>query len=209
MKNEERGVETKISNGPLMATRVQAWDRHCAPGTWNVDHTTNIKCKVFRRKLTFLFIETWPEETRNNIKVKTPLSASSDYVGAMNVQQQNLNTVKSLLRQFFVKRSLRKLNQITKKKSRFSNIIEWKTPSDHWRGGSKWVGEARVVTVHMWNKCPGWLYIQCKLQVLLFLFNYRRQKGLKHTIMWTPKSLKRGQTVFNNQWLTFNFLCQT
>ena len=34
----------------------------------------------------------------------------------MNVQQQNLNTVKSLLRQLFVKRSLRKLNQITEKK---------------------------------------------------------------------------------------------
>ena len=110
-----------------------------------------MKCKVFRRKLSFLFIKTWPEETRNNIKVKTPLSASS--ACAMNVQQQNLNTVKSLLRQFFVKRSLRKLNQITKKKSRFSNIIEWKTPSDHWRGGSKWVGEGRVVTVRMWNKC--------------------------------------------------------
>ena len=108
-----------------------------------------------------------------------------------------------------VKRSLRKLNQITKKRSHFSNIIEWKTPADHWRGGSKWVGEGRVVTVHKWNKCPGWLYTQCKLQLLLFLFNYRRKKGLKHTIMWTPKSLKRGQTVFNNQWLTFNFLCQT
>ena len=74
-----------------------------------------------------------------------------------------------------------------------------KTPSAHWREGSKWVGQGRVVTVHMWNKYPGWLYIQCKLQVLLFLFNYRREKGLKHTIMWTPKSLKRGQTVFNNQ----------
>ena len=60
----------------------------------------------------------------------------------MNVQQQNLNTVKSLLHQLFVKRSLRKLNQITKKKkSHFSNVIEWKTPSNHWRGGSKWVGE--------------------------------------------------------------------
>ena len=95
MKNQERGEGTDVSNGPLIATCVQAWDRHCAPETWNVDHTTNIKCKVFRRKLSFLFIETWPEETRNNIKVKTPLSASSDYVDAMNVQQQNLNTVKS------------------------------------------------------------------------------------------------------------------
>ena len=109
MKNEERGVGTKISDGPMIATRVHAWDRHWAPETWNVDHTTNIKCKVYRPKLSFLSTETWPEETRNNIKVKTPLSASSDYGGAMNVQQQNLNTVKSLLRQLFVKRSLRKL----------------------------------------------------------------------------------------------------
>ena len=115
MKNQERGEGTTVSNRPLMATRVQAGDRHWAPETWNVDHTTSIKCKVFRRKLSFLFIETWPEETRNNIKVKTPLSASSDYAGAMNVQQQNLNTVKSLLRKLFVKRSLGKPNQITKK----------------------------------------------------------------------------------------------
>ena len=142
------------TNRPLMATCIQAWDHHWAPETWNVDHTTDIKYKVFRRKISFHFIETWPEETRNNIKEKTPLSASSDYASAMNVQQQNLNTVKSLLHQLFVKRSLRKLNQITKKKSHFSNIIEWKTPLDHWRGGSKWVGEARVVTVYMWNKCP-------------------------------------------------------
>ena len=120
MKNQERGEGTALSNSPLMATRIQAWDRHWdwVSETWNVDHTTNIKCKVFRRKLSFLFIKTWPEETRNNIKVKTPLSASSDYAGAMNVQQQNLNTVKSLLRKLFVKRSLRKLNQITKKKKK-------------------------------------------------------------------------------------------
>ena len=118
------------TNSPLMATRVQAWDHHWASETWNFTHTTNIKRKVFRRKLR--------------------VSASSDYAGAMNIQQQNLNTVKSLLRQLFVKRSLRKLNQITKK--RVTSIIEWKTPSDHWR---KWVGEGRVVTVHMWNKCPG------------------------------------------------------
>ena len=115
-KNQERGEGTAFSKSPLMATRLQARVRHPNPETQTVDHTTNIKCKVFRRKLTFLFIETWPEETRNNIKVKTPLSASSDYVGAMNVQQQNLNTVKPLLRQLSVKRSLRKLNQITKKK---------------------------------------------------------------------------------------------
>ena len=129
MKNQERGEGTDVSKSPLMATCVQAWDRHWAPKTWNANHTTNIKCKVFRRKLSFRLIETWPEKTRNNIKVKTPLSASSDYAGAMNVQQQNLNTVKSLLRQFFANRSLRKLNQITKKKSHLSNIIEWKTPS--------------------------------------------------------------------------------
>ena len=144
MKNQERGEGTALSNSPLMATRVQAWDRHWdwVSETWNVDHTKNIKCKVFRHKLSFLFIKTRPEETRNNIKEKTPLSASSDYASAMNVQQQNLNTVKSLLHQLFVKRSLRKLNQITKKKkSHFSNVIEWKTPSNHWRGGSKWVGE--------------------------------------------------------------------
>ena len=55
-----------------------------------------------------------------------------------------------------VNQSLRKLNQIIIiKKIHFSNIIEWKTPSDHWRGGLKWVGEGRVETVHMWNKCPG------------------------------------------------------
>ena len=46
------------------------------------------------------------------------------------------------------------LIKLQQKKSHFSNIMEWKTPSDHWRGGSKWVG-GRVVTVHMWNKCPG------------------------------------------------------
>ena len=155
MKNQERGEGTDVSNSALMATCVQAWDRHWVSETWNVDHTTIIKCKVFRRKLSFLFIETWPEETRNNIKVKSPLSVSSDYAGAMNVQQQNLNTVKPLLRQLFVKRSLRKLNQITEKRSHFCNIIEWKTPSDHWRGGSKRVEEGRVVTVDMWNKCPG------------------------------------------------------
>ena len=116
MKNQERGERTDVSKSALMAICVQAWDRHWVSETWNVDHTTNIKCKVFRRKLSFLFIETWPEETRNNIKVKSPLSVRSDYAGAMNVQQQNLNTVKSLLRQLFVKRSLRKLNQITEKK---------------------------------------------------------------------------------------------
>ena len=86
MKNQERGEGTALSNSPLMATRVQAGDRPWAPETWNVDHKANIKCKVFRRKLSFLFIKTWPEETRNNIKVKTLLSACSDYAGAMNVQ---------------------------------------------------------------------------------------------------------------------------
>ena len=42
MKNQERGEGTNVSNSPLMATRVQACDRHWAPETWNVDHTTNI-----------------------------------------------------------------------------------------------------------------------------------------------------------------------
>ena len=107
------GITYYHSNSIVMAICVQAWDHRWAPETWNVDHTTSSKCKVFRRKLSFHFIETWPEGTRNNIKVKTPSSASSDYAGAMNVEQQNLNTVKSLLRQLFVKRSLRKLNQIT------------------------------------------------------------------------------------------------
>ena len=115
MKNQQRGDGT---DSPLMATRVQAWDGHCDTETWNVGHTTNIKCKVFSRKLSFLFIETWPEETRNNIKVKLHYQqVQTTWVQWKNVQQQNLNRVKSLLRQLFVKRSLRKLNKITKKKT--------------------------------------------------------------------------------------------
>ena len=46
----------------------------------------------------------------------------------MNVQQQNLNTVKSLLRQLFVKRSLHKLNQITKKKDSLLEYNRMKNP---------------------------------------------------------------------------------
>ena len=79
---------------------------------------------------------------------------------------------------------------------RVTSLIEWKTPSYQWRGGSKWVGEGRVVTVHMWNKCSGFALatftLNSKCFCFFFLFNNRRKKGLKHTIMWTPKSLKTG-----------------
>ena len=120
MKNQERGVGTTLSNSHLMATHVQAWGRHCAPER-DVHHTTNIKCKIFRRKLSFLFIEAWPEETRNNVKVKTTLPASLDWAGEVHVQNKNLNTVKSLSRSSWNKWSLRKLNLITKQKIHFAN----------------------------------------------------------------------------------------
>ena len=33
MKNQERGVGTDVSNSPLIATGVQAWNRHWSPET--------------------------------------------------------------------------------------------------------------------------------------------------------------------------------
>ena len=82
---------------------------------------------------------------------------------------------------------------------RVTTLIEWKTPSYQWRGGSKWVGEGRVLTVQMWNKCSSFAVATfTKCFCFFFLFINRRKTGLKHTIMCAPKSLKTGQTVFSS-----------